>query len=231
MEPSAAPGTVMGLTLPADVTGFRDSRKGETAWVLASGASLNHVPRAFWQDQLIVCVNYVGVTLGLREFYSVTHYHRDAAHIAECRPDLPVIAPRIDQGGPAAIPVPPDAPNIFYINTGTQMYSQFDCAEMWPKQPDTLVVGPTSLHMTMHFAQYLGARHIILAGADCGHLDGASNFTEYQPGDNPMGVWEETLPKVANQLRAEGVSVMSLNPFVNFGLEGHTFVGPSVSIN
>jgi hypothetical protein len=83
----------------------------------------------------------------------------------------------------------------------------------------------------MHFAQYLGARHIILAGADCGTLDDASNFTGYAPGDNPMNVWESSLRDVANQLRSEGVSVMSLNPFVNFAIEGHKFRGPSASIN
>lgn len=221
----------MGLTLPADVTGFRNSRKGETAWVLASGASLNHVPRWFWSDRLVVCTNFVGVRLGLSEFYTVTHYHRDAAQIAEERPDLPVIAPRVDQGGAAALPHPPQARNIFYINTGTQAYARFDCAELWPKQPDTLVVGPTSLHMTMHFAQYLGAKHIILAGADCGLLDGQSNFAGYEPGDNPLDVWQRTLSQVANQLRSEGVTVMSLNPFVNFALEGHTFHGPTVHIN
>lgn len=217
--------------MPADVTGFRDSRKGETAWVLGSGASLNHVPRWFWADRLVVAVNFVGVRLDLPEFYAVTHYHCDAAEIAAARPDIPVIAPRVDQGGPAAIPVPPDAPNIYYINTGTQAYAQFDCAELWPKAPDTLVVGPTSLHMTMHFAAYLGARHIILAGADCGRLDGKSNFSGYSPGDNPLDVWERSLRQVANQLRSEGISVMSLNPFVNFALEGHAFAGPTTTIN
>ena len=221
----------MGLTLPEDVTGFRGSRKGETAWVLGSGASLNFVPRWFWADRLVVATNFVGLRLDIPDFYAVTHYHCDAAIIAEQRPDVPVIAPIIDQGGIAAIPVPPQAENIYYMKTGAQAYSQFDCAEMWPTEPDTLVVGPTSLHMTMHFAQYLGARHIILAGADCGTLDDASNFTGYAPGDNPMNVWESSLRDVANQLRSEGVSVMSLNPFVNFAIEGHKFRGPSVSIN
>lgn len=217
--------------MPADVTGFRDSRKGETAWVLGSGASLNHVPRWFWSDRLVVAVNFVGVRLGIPDFYAVTHYHCDAASIARDRPDVPVIAPRVDQGGPAAIPVPPEAPNIYYIDTGTQAYAQFDCAELWPKAPDTLVVGPTSLHMTMHFAAYLGARHIILAGADCGRLDGKSNFSGYSPGDNPLDVWERSLRQVANQLRSDGISVMSLNPFVNFALEGHAFAGPTTTIN
>jgi hypothetical protein len=221
----------MGLSLLTSAKDYKDLHKGSTIWVLGSGKSLDHVPRWFWSDRIVVAVNYVGVRLGLQEFYTVTHYHCDAAAISEQRPDLPIIAPKIDQGGPAAIPVPPVAANIFYINTGTQRYSQFDCAEMWPKQPDTLVIGPTSLHMAMHFAQYLGARHIILAGTDCGLLDSASNFDGYSPGDNPMPVWDDTLPKVANQLRSEGVSVMSLNPFVNFGLEGHQYHSPSTRIN
>lgn len=221
----------MGLNLLSDVTQYKDRHAGETIWVLGSGASLNHVPRWFWSDRLVVATNFVGLKLGLREFYTVTHYHRDAAIIADARPDLPIIAPTVDQGGPAALPVRPTNPNIYFINTGTQAYGGFDCAEMWPQAPHTLVVGPTSLHMTMHFAQYLGARHIILCGTDCGILDGASNFDGYQPGDNPMGVWQQHLGSVANQLRAMGVSVMSLNPFVNFALEGHTFNGPTVTIN
>jgi hypothetical protein len=200
----------MGLTLPAHPHDFENSRKGETAWVLASGASIGHVPRWFFSDKLVVAVNFVGLRLNLDTYYTVTHYWSDADEIAAARPDLPVIAPMTDQGGPAAIPEPPDLPNVYLFNTGQQAYSQFDCAEMWPKKPHTLVVGPTSLHMTMHFAAYLGARHIILVGADCGTLDGASNFDGYTPGDNPMPVWAEHLPKVANQLRAEGVSVMSL---------------------
>lgn len=221
----------MGLTVPGDVTGFRGSRAGETAFVLGSGASLNHVPRWFWADKFVVAVNFVGVRLGLQDFYAVTHYHCDAALIAAERPDIPVIAPVVDQGGPAAIATPPDAPNIYYVKTGTQAFSQFDCAELWPREPDTLVVGPTSLHMTMHFAQYLGARHIILAGADCGTLDGASNFDGYAPGDNPLDVWERSLRDVANRLRTDGVSVLSLNPFVNFALEGHSFRGPTTNVN
>ena len=216
----------MGLTLPSDPHEFKDSRKGETAYVIASGSSVDHVPRWFFADKLCVAVNFVGVRLKLPEFYTVTHYWTDANQIAAARPDLPVIAPMVDQGGPAAISTPPAAPNVYRFKTNAQAYSQFDCAELWPKEPHALIAGPTSLNMTMHFAAYLGARHIILVGADCGLLDGRANFDGYARGDNPMPVWAEHLPKVANQLRAESISVMSLNPFVNFALEGHRYDGP-----
>jgi hypothetical protein len=220
-------GAVMGLGIGQ----FRDTHKGETIWVLGSGATLDHVPRAFWSGLTVVAVNHVGIKLGLQQFYAVTHYHMDAAEVAEARPDIPVITPIIDQGGPAALAEPPGHENIHFAKTGTQAYSRFDCAEMWPKEPETLVIGPTGIHMTMHFAQYLGARSIILAGVDCGTLDGRHNFDGYSKGDNPFSIWDDQLPKVANALRAEGVTVMSLNPFVNLAIEGHSFAGPSVSIN
>jgi hypothetical protein len=85
--------------------------------------------------------------------------------------------------------------------------------------------------MTMHFAAYLGAAHIVLVGADCGLLDNSSNFAGYGIGDNPFDVWQRTLTGVADQIRATGTSVHSLNPFVNFALEGHSFHGPTVNIN
>lgn len=218
----------MGLMLPSYVTDFQNSRAGETIYVVGSGASINFIPRRFWSDKIVVAVNFAGVRLGLPSFYSVTHYHVDAAQIAQERPDLPVIAPKVDQGGVAAIPVAPNEKNIYYINTGRQVYAQFDCAELWPREPHTLVIGPTSLHMAMHFAQYLGAANIILCGADCGLLDGKSNFDGYKPGDNPYPVWQRSLIEVANQIRNDGITVMSLNPFVNFALEGHEYSGPSI---
>lgn len=225
----------MGLEtmLPEDGKLFKDSLKGETVYVLGSGASLDHVPRSFFFDKLCVCVNNVGVGLNLPSFITVTHYHRDATNVALARPDLPVITPLDDlgAGGPEAADGVPTARNVYRFPTGPQMFGSFDPVEHWPTDPDALVAGPTSLHMTMHFAAYLGAAHIVLVGADCGLLDGGSNFAGYKVGDNPFNVWQSTLSGVADQIRASGTSVHSLNPFVNFALEGHSFRGPTVTIN
>lgn len=216
---------------PTDITGFKDTHKGETAWVLGSGSSIDHIPESFWDDKLLVCTNFVGERLNLTSYYSVTHYHCDAAILAQARPDLPVITPRVDQGGPAAIPVPPEAPNIYFAETDNQQYDKFDPSKHWPTDPDKFVVGPTSLHMTMHFAQYLGVKNIILAGADCGRIDEKVNFEGYGTGTLPLDVWERTLRQVADRIRRDGVTVVSVNPFVNFALEGHSFRGPTTTIN
>ena len=223
----------MGLELPTDRTDFRDTHLGETIYVLGSGASLNYIPRAFFVDTVCVAVNLVGVTLDLPYYYTVSHYHRDAMTVANARPDLPVITPDADlgAGGPEAANREPDEPNIYKFPTNPQLFDRFDPAQHWPTDPNTLVAGPTSLHMTMHFAAYLGAAHLVLVGADCGTLGDNSNFDGYKKGDNPFEVWQRTLTKVADQIRARGTSVHSLNPFVNFALEGVPFRGPQVHIN
>lgn len=220
----------MGLTLPADRYGFKDAHKGETVWVIGSGSSLDYIPREFFADKTCVCVNLVGTTLQLDRFYTVSHYHADAIEVATMRPDLPVIVPENDLGSYLAA-APATEPNIYHFPTGPQLFGAFDPLRDWPTDPEQLVVGPTSLHMTMHFAAYLGAAHIVIVGADCGTLDDRSNFAGYSIGDNPFQVWQRVLGMVADQIRASGTSVHSLNPFVNFALEGHKFQGPTVTIN
>jgi hypothetical protein len=221
----------MGL-MAEQYTDFKRRHQGETIYVVGSGATLDHVPRGFFDDKTTVCINRSGEALGLKEFYSVSHYHVDAHILADARPDLPVIVPMVEQGIGYPAKTRPTQANVFFVETNAQMYSAFDCAEHWPTHTDHLVCGPTSLHMGMHFAAYLGAKFIILAGADCGILDERDAIEGYAPGDpKPYPVWEQQLPKVAKKLRSMGVGVMSLNPFVNLTLEGHSFRSPSVSIN
>jgi len=223
----------VGLVLPSRREAFRDCRKGETIWVVGSGSSLDHVGAGFFDGKTVVCVNRVGITLGIDEFFSVTHYHRDAMIVASFRPDLPVITPEDDLGAGTweAADHRPTEPSIYFFPTNPQLFGAFDAERDWPTDPEALVAGPTSLHMAMCFAQYLGAAHIVLAGADCGTFDGASNFAGYAIGDNPFTVWESSLAQVAAEIRRRGTAVHSLNPFASLALEGHSFQSPTVRIN
>ena len=115
----------MGLTLPEDYRDFKGSRAGETAWVIGSGASIDHIAPGFFDDKLCVCVNYVGQTLALPEFYSVTHYWLDALALAEYRPDLPIITPDTDQGGRNLASHAPSGPNVYLTPSGAQQYAAF----------------------------------------------------------------------------------------------------------
>ena len=222
----------MGLTPRIERTKFRDRHAGETIYVLASGASLNYIAPAFFDDKTVVAVNYIGVELGLSRFYMVSHYHLDAHAVAQMRPDVPIIVPEVDQGGNQLADTAPEYPNVWSFPTNVQRYAAFDPDTDWPTEPDSLPVGSTSLHMTMAFAAYLGAAYIVLVGADCGTLDGEENRSGHDRGiGSPWPVWADHLPRVANRLRRHGTEVYSLNPFVNFGLEGHRYWSPTATVN
>jgi hypothetical protein len=222
----------MGLTPRPERVQFRDKHKGETIYVLASGSSLNHINPAFFADKTVVAVNFIGLELGLRDYYMVSHYHLDAIEVSRIGPEQTIIIPEHDQGGNALAHTTPDGANVWAFPTNQQRYAAFDPDSDWPTEPDSLVVGPTSLHMTMHFAAYLGAATIILVGADCGTLDGHENRNGHDRGiGSPWGVWAQSLPRVADRLRSMGTDVYSLNPFVNFALEGHSYWSPTTTVN
>lgn len=224
----------MGLTPRARRTVFRNAYAGKTVYVLASGASLDHVDPRFFADKFTVAVNFIGHELGIRPTFVATHYHIDAIAIAAQHPEQVVIVPEHDQGGTNLAPHAPTAETVWSFPTNQQMYAGFSVDEHWPTEPDSLVVGPTSLHFAMHFAAYLvgPSGFVVLVGADCGTLDDRANRDGHDKGMGwPWDVWAESLPHVANKIRASGTGVMSLNPFVNPGLEGHRYWSSTTTIN
>ena len=218
----------MGL---ADFAGIHP---GETVWVLGSGASLQRVSPLMFAGQTVVATNFAGTTAGLERFYSVAHHHSDADRIAALRTDLLVFTPDIEQLPPEdRSPARASAPNVRFVPTTDQHYSRFDPEVHWPTDDDRLVVGPTSLHMAMHLAAYMGAANIILVGADCGAFDNVSRIADYPDPNGHLhyGLWTRSLEAMARRLRILGVGVHSLNPWVTPRLEGHRYETEGLTIN
>lgn len=213
---------------------YKNVHAGDTAWVIGSGASLNHIDPGFFADKLCLCVNYSGVNLGLPQFYSVSHHHDDADAIARYRPDLAVFTTEVEQvptGQSAGIAS--TEPNVVKVPTTPQRYSNWNPETDWPTDADVLTVGPSSIHLTMHLAAYMGAAHIVLVGADCGEFDDEARVTNYEHPDGHLhyGVWTGALEAMAAKLRSLGVGVHSLNPWVTARLEGHRYRTDGLVIN
>ena len=216
------------------LTDFADIHKGETVWVLGSGASLQRIAPRLLAGQTVVATNFAGTTAGLEWFYSVAHHHSDADRIARLRPDLLVLTPSVEQLPPEdRSPQRASEPNVVFVPTTDQHYERFDPQAHWPTDVDRLVVGPTSLHMAMHLAAYMGAADIILVGADCGAFDHASRIAGYPDPDGHLhyGLWTRSLEAMAGKLRDLGVGVHSLNPWVTPRLEGHRYETEGLTIN
>jgi hypothetical protein len=207
---------------------FKDIHKGETIWVLGSGGSLDFLDPSFFDDKICVGVNFVGKTFGLTNYFTFSHYHLDSLEMAES--SRFVFAPKKEHGARQewSGPIPANV-ILFETTTGEPGYS-FD---PFGKDNPTvgLMIGNSSIHGSIHLAAYLGAKHIVLVGADCGKLNGVDRFNNYVPGDNPWSEYNTKLIEVKRWILENfGAKVYSLNPFVNFNLEGVSFDG-EVKIN
>jgi hypothetical protein len=214
---------------------LHDRHRDADIYVLASGPTSGHIDRDFYRGKIVVAVNRAAERNDLYRtdaiVYTHTHYHEEDAYpLAEEHPDHLFITPEGEQGH-AGTPERHDLPNVIHYPHRPTSYD-FNVYAAWPP-PGGLLVGSTSTHGAMHLACHLGARTVILIGADCGTIDGHTNEPGYTSGNlntpNPgpwLARWDEHLRAVAAKLRHHyGVAIHSLNPWVNLNLEGHTWQG------
>lgn len=206
--------------------------RGETIYVLGSGATLDHIDPEFFHDRIIVATNSVAERLdlyGQATVYTHSHYHHQDVDVLRRKyPFHWFFCPEGDQGFPGRPSYVADNV-VFYPHQPTKY--DFNVDDAW--HDDGLIVGSTSLHGSMHLAAHMGAGSIMLAGADCGLLDGKGNHGTYRSGDlvgndelEWLRRWNGHLVAVKRKLvDVYGVRVYSINPFVNLNLEGHTWVG------
>ncbi len=214
---------------------LRDSLRGETIWIVASGSTLNWVAKDFFADKWSIAIN-----AAQRDFettYVFAHHREDAAE--GVRAGRTVITSEYDQGrlengkntvGFAYVYKHPQQPLGLWMDMGP--FEQ--------DLSDTLVIGSNTVTSAMDFAgRILGAATIILCGVDTGTIDGEINYRDYNGGGVVLGFPDQQtlggtglthvraqaslIATVAAALRSRGTAVHSLNPFVDLGLEGHVY--------
>lgn len=214
-----------------DLSDLRGLREGETAWVLGSGGTLNHLDPAFFGDKLTVSTNLGPVKFEVQPDFVFSHYH----HISLEALELGCVVVTLAADTRTQQPWKGERPDRLVLVEQPSYVGPSDRFD--PNglhRPDgTLVYGSSSIHGAMHLAAWLGAAHLVMVGADCGRLDGTSNLDGYPTlggegdTDRILSLYERDHRRMKAYLEAEyGVTVYSLNPFINLNLEGHRFVGP-----
>lgn len=212
---------------------LKDSRKGETAWVLGSGGTLNYLDPSFFDGKLVVSTNLGPVRFGIKHPQFVfTHYHG----MAEEALDHAGVVVTLARDTLTQKPWPGDVPHRLVLipqDTYVGPSDRWDPNSTHRPRPDSLAYGSSSLHGAMHLAAHIGAAHIVMVGADCGVIDGQVNLDGYPvlggagDTDRILSLYERDHNRMKQYLVSTyGVTVYSLNPFINLNLEGHRFVGP-----
>jgi hypothetical protein len=215
-----------------DLSDLKDVRAGETAWVFGSGGTMNYLHPEFFADKLVVSTNLASTTFGVRPDFVFTHYHYVAVDA------LPLSAQVVTLACDTRSQQPwqgeqPDNLVLIPQNSYVGPSDAWDVFGRHTPRPDSLAYGSSSIHGAMHLAAWIGCKHLVMVGADCGVLDGKVNLDGYGilggPGDTDriLSLYNRDHRRMKDWLVANyGVTVYSLNPFINLNLEGHTFVGP-----
>ena len=100
---------------------------------------------------------------------------------------------------------------------------------------DGLVVSWSTITTGIHLAAYMGAKNIIICGVDCGTINGSTYFKGYTEkdwisGGNNPGIknWLAATDSINLQIRNQickkyNCNIYSLNPFMNFNLDGNEY--------
>ena len=216
---------------------LKDTHKGEDIWVIAAGASMDYVYSSFFEGKTVIGCNRVD-----KKFPCTYTIHKELAtlkssvipHIKEFKKDSKLILAECrfaDYKG-----VKNDLTYADYVYTHLPKPTQEPMVDRIGSSDD-IVVSHSIITTAIHMASYMGAKNIIICGHDCGSINGNVHFAKYYTknfrpiltSDTAYKKWvtgniEQHTIDVANKLReVYDVNIHSLNPFINFGLEGNEY--------
>ena len=218
-------------TSTKQITELKNKHKGQDIYVLASGASLDFVPKQFFKNKVCIGVNRV-----VKFFECDYVVCKDSVGFEGIIRDaigspIPLIA-KYETGDPGRML---NSLEDAYIFDHFDKPNQRPKVELISKNIDKMVVSYSTITTAIHLAAYLGATNIIIVGHDCGVLDGRSAIKGYHEDQPPVqrseagyisflsSIEDHTILVKQKVQQVYGCSVMSLNPFINFSLEGHKF--------
>ena len=221
-----------------NITSLKDLHKGEDIYVLGSGTTLDFIDKDFFNNKITVSVNDVGVVYLPTTQYVVTKYHREAIDYAQRLPNSKVLVSRGNLGNGDYPELPNNLSNLYYFNHNINKDHETSVNE-WLFDEDALFVSWSSITSAMHLAAYLGAKNIIMVAHDCGELNDKSwvdGYVVYDWSEDSIAGAKERNIKFEKQsvavkkklIELYGCNVYSLNPFINYSLEGHKYRGTSV---
>ena len=215
---------------------YKNIHKDKDIYILASGKSVDFIDNSFFNNKIIIGVNQafkkINCTYLLRKegqlLEEIINKNKNTIHFVS----------NGSGGGNNNL-------NYNYIknnnikNVIVYQHNINNC-NVPDKLPDDdkLLVSYSTITTAIHLAAYMGAKNIILIGHDCGTLNGEPNFKDYHTDKTYKIVWKNGkkdyinwLSKIENQtIKVKKLlkekykcNIYSLNPFINFNLEGNIY--------
>ena len=217
---------------------FKNCHKGEDIYILASGKSADFIDNSFFDNKLVIGINQAYKKINCKYLVrkeaelikeTLCNAHESTVHF-------------ISQGalGNKHLKLKTLKALQNLDTTNVVLYHHNHNVKSITTLPpdDMLVVSHSTITTGIHLAAYMGAKNILLVGHDCGTINGECNFSGYHTNKTYHIAWKngksdykEWLPCIENTtIRLKYLlkekydcNVCSLNPFINFNLEGNIY--------
>jgi hypothetical protein len=222
-----------------DLDNFKNIHIGQDIYIIASGPSLDFINPSFFDNKITIGINQVYKKV--RPTYLL---RKEAQLIESITQEIPNIIHFISNGssGSQKNDNKTTCETLLTQNENLKICC-FEHNKNIHTLPDILpekgiVVSYSTITSAIHLAAYMGAKNILLIGHDCGSLDNKINFNGYHTPETLSIVWpneKEYLKWVSRDIEKDTIKlkkllkekynteVYSINPFINFGLEGHIY--------
>ena len=216
---------------------FKNKHKDSDIYIIASGKSLDFIEPNFFNNKITIGINQVYKKVNTK--YLIRKEMDLSEQVINNNKNKTIFISRGNCG------------RIDNLNKNLQDKKKFNNVCIFnhdknlmnlsklPENENYLVVSQSTITSGIHLAAYMGAKNIILVGHDCGKIDGESFFKNYHNEKTLSIAWENEgingynnfLKKIENHTitlkkllkQKYNCNVYSLNPFINFNLEGHKF--------
>lgn len=219
-----------------DISLLKDKYKGEDIWLILAGSSMDHVDPSFFSNKITIGQNqtyrkYPCTYVVMKDCNEKPRFPHSIKELEEL--DIPLIYSKHFKGckREGINKVEYDNSYVFSHNPKTSSLSK----EIEKIAPHEIITGKSTVTSLMHIAAFMGAKNIILCGHDCGYIDGNLYYQGYVEKNwtsaanwggikSWMGKLESQTQLVKKYLKERyKCNIYSLNPFLNFDLEGHKY--------
>jgi len=218
---------------------LKNAYTGKDVYVLGSGTSMQFINKTFFEDKFTIGANLIYQYFPVN-FCVFKHSQFIDDAVGKCKV---IISSKHDCGDITKEIV--NNKNVDYFFTHKkgrfgELEDNFrENLESLGKDED-IFVSYSTITSCIHLAAYMGARNIIVCGHDCGWIDGLSHIEGYskriidyygseEKFNEYYNYWLERINSDTIRLKEKikeiyGCEIYSLNPFINFRLEGHDYV-------
>lgn len=218
------------------LSSYKNIHLNSDIYVIGSGKSLDFLDKSFFDNKITIGVNQSYQYI--QPMYLVRKEHKFIDLVLKNTNDNVIhfiSSGDCGNGNKNIITKYKDNKRIIFFNHTLNCKQLNGQCKSLPLDDESLVVSNSTITSAIHLAAIMGAKNIILAGHDGGSINNQSNFTNYHTTDT-MQQKNEKLYKdwltiissdtiILKKLLKEkyNCNILSLNPFINFNLEGNKF--------